>query len=333
MKGGARVIVFDEVTEGRESASSAASGLINPITGKRLARQAMAEELLPFAEHAYAELGAVLGLPLANSIPIHTFFSSTEEADFFSRKAADTHSDFLHFDSRIEGRDYFTIPFGSGSIFPAQLINLQGMLQGWRQHLKSKDALQEIRFDWSQVVFENSGLRYGDITAQAVIDCSGAAGAANPFFKPLPFALNKGEAIIATIPGLPAEAVYKHAQLSIVPWHEGRFWLGSTFDWEFTDALPTAAFRQKAARILSEWLRLPAQFEAHVAAIRPATVTRDAFAGLHPHQPALGILNGFGSKGCSLAPFLAHNLALHLLESKPLLPQVDVKRYARVLAR
>src|SRR5690606_5343411 len=145
--------------------------------------------------------------------------------------------------------------------------------------------------------FGESGVRYGDISAKAVLDCSGAAAASGPFFHALPFALNKGEAIIADIPGLPRGAVYKHAHLSIVPWQDGHFWLGSTFDWNFTDALPTAAFRQKAENILTQWLRLPVRFLEHFAAIRPATVTRDAFAGMHPQHSAVGILNGFGSKG------------------------------------
>lgn len=331
MKGGARVLVFDEAPARRKSASSAASGLINPITGKRLARQAMAEQLLPFAAEAYAEMESLLDIKLSDTLPIHTFFSSTEEAEFFARKAA-SHSDLLHFESRVEGAEHFTAPFGSGSIYPAQLIDVQALLDGWRVHLKASNSLCEEGFAWSECSLPESGVRYRDFEAQAVLDCSGAAAAFNPFFHVLPFALNKGEAIIASIPGLPRNAVYKHQHLSIVPWQDGHFWIGSTFEWDFRDASPTAAFRQKAEGILKQWLRLPATFLEHFAAIRPATVTRDAFAGMHPHIPALGILNGFGSKGCSLAPFLAHNLAQHLLHGDAIVPQADVARYARVLA-
>ena len=68
------------------------------------------------------------------------------------------------------------------------------------------------------------------------------------------------------------------------------------------------------------------------AAIRPATVTRDAFAGMHPHYPTLDILNGMGSKGCALAPFLAKQLADHLTSGATIIPQANVARYARVLA-
>jgi glycine/D-amino acid oxidase-like deaminating enzyme len=73
--------------------------------------------------------------------------------------------------------------------------------------------------------------------------------------------------------------------------------------------------------------------EEHFAAIRPATVTRDAFSGMHPRHPQLGMLNGMGSKGCSLAPFLAHNFAQHLVHGVPLIPQMDLRRYQKILTR
>ena len=43
------------------SASMRAAGLINPITGRRLVKTWMIEELLPFAENMYREMGIFLG--------------------------------------------------------------------------------------------------------------------------------------------------------------------------------------------------------------------------------------------------------------------------------
>lgn len=332
MKDGAKVLVID-AERSQHSASSAASGLINPITGKRLARQPMAEQVLPFASEAYAAMGTLLGTSLLHTVPIHTFFGSTEEAEFFKRKSESSHADLLFFDSRMEGAEHFHTPFGTGTIYPAQLVQIEALLGGWRQHLSSKKALLETQFEWADCSLGDDEVCYGLITAGALIDCRGAAGAEHPYFRKLPFALNKGEVITASIPDLPSHAVFKHQHLAIVPWRNGKFWIGSTFDWNFTDELPTAAFREKATRILKEWLRLPVVFESHFAAIRPATVTRDAFVGMHPYRPVLGILNGLGSKGCSLAPFLAKGFADALLHKKQLLPQTDVARYTGILSR
>jgi 2-polyprenyl-6-methoxyphenol hydroxylase-like FAD-dependent oxidoreductase len=43
------------------SATMAASGIINPITGKRLVKTWMADELIPAAVQAYTDIGAALG--------------------------------------------------------------------------------------------------------------------------------------------------------------------------------------------------------------------------------------------------------------------------------
>lgn len=330
MREGASVLVFDAYSV--SSASNAASGIINPITGKRLARQWMADKVLPFAEEAYEAIGNTIGTSLFKKLPIHTFFSNAEEAGFFEQKATTTHEDLLSCNS-TDASACFNYHYGIGSIYPAMLVEVNALTHGWRNRLQQQGDIRKEAFDWTECAFENDGLRYKDVQAKAVIDCSGQSAAHNPLFSRLPFALNKGEALIASIPGLPANAIYKYATLSIVPWEGECFWIGSTFDWDFTDEMPTAAFRQKAGQMLKQWLRLPFEIHEHFAAIRPATVTRDAFAGLHPVRPQVGILNGMGSKGVSLAPFLAHNLAQHLAHGAALIPQVDISRYSRALSR
>lgn len=327
---GASVAVFEA---GKSSASAAASGIINPITGKRLARQWMHETILPFAAQAYDSISTELGMPLAATIPIHSFFNNEEEASFFEQKAASTHDDLLSYKGSIADAAYFNFHYGVGSIYLAMLVDVRALLSGWRTRLEADNLLREAPFDWQACTLESSFVSYQNVQAKALIDCSGAVAAGNPFFDRLPFALNKGEALIASIPGLPRDAIYKFDTISIVPWREDRFWIGSTFDWDFKDELPTSAFRQKAEWTLRQWLRLPFTIHEHFAAIRPATVSRDAFAGMHPAHPQIGALNGMGSKGCSLAPFLAHNLAQHLVHGTSLLPNVDIIRYARTLNR
>lgn len=331
LKEGATVLVIDSAAP-IASASAAASGLINPITGKRLARQWMGDTILPFAEHAYRQAGEELSASLITSVSIHTFFSTAEEAAFFEQKATSAHDELLSFNGNVAGAAHFNDHYGIGTVYPASLLDLHSLISGWRAVLKGRHALREEVFDWSLCEHVDGAVSYKDVQAKAVIDCAGATAAHHPYFHRLPFALNKGEAIIASIPGLPRNAIYKYATLAIVPWGEDRFWLGSTFDWDFKDELPTAAFREKAESILKQWLRLPYTLHEHFAAIRPATVTRDAFVGMHPQQHWLGIMNGMGSKGCSLAPFLANNFAQHLLHGMPLIAQVDIARYTRVLS-
>lgn len=332
LKAGASVLVIDR--NAPISASTAASGIINPVTGKRLARQWMGDIILPFAANAYAEIGRELNAEVAKETTIHNYFSNSEEAQLFEQKASGSMEGILTYRSASqEESNLFNSHYGVGVIQQALIVEVRALLQGWRAILSSKNACYETDWDWKDCRLSGDAIVYKDINARKVIDCAGAASADNPYFNRLPFALNKGETMIASIIGMPRDAIYKHGTISIVPWEDHLFWIGSSFDWDFKDEAPSASFRAKAEATLQNWLKLPIAIHEHFAAIRPATVTRDAFAGLHPKYPQIGILNGMGAKGCSLAPFLANNLANHLVNGTELIPQTDIARYAKTLNR
>ncbi|MGC4234732.1 MAG: hypothetical protein QM594_17260, partial [Niabella sp.] len=55
--------------------------------------------------------------------------------------------------------------------------------------------------------------------------------------------------------------------------------------------------------------------------------------GLHPVYKNVGILNGMGTKGCSLAPYFASQLAAHILYRAPIEKDADISRHSRILER
>jgi glycine/D-amino acid oxidase-like deaminating enzyme len=83
---------------------------------------------------------------------------------------------------------------------------------------------------------------------------------------------------------------------------------------------------------LKQWLKAPFKILFHKAAIRPATIERRPFVGFHPQFQNLGILNGMGTKGTSLAPFFANQLAQHLVHGFPLMNEVNISRFNRILS-
>ena len=70
-----------------------------------------------------------------------------------------------------------------------------------------------------------------------------------------------------------------------------------------------------------------------MAGIRPATLERRPFVGFHPLHKNIGILNGMGTKGCSLAPYFAFQMKENLINNKPIMPEADVQRFKKVLTR
>jgi glycine/D-amino acid oxidase-like deaminating enzyme len=161
--------------------------------------------------------------------------------------------------------------------------------------------------------------------------------AVSPYFSRLPFAPNKGEALIVEIPGLAermggGQLIFKKG-ISLAPWRDGLYWVGSSYEWSFENRKPTAVFRERTEATLAEWLKLPVRTIRHIASVRPATLERRPFIGFHPVYPAIGILNGMGTKGCSLAPYFARQLVEYLTNRNPIRPDADVQRFSKVLRR
>ena len=328
---GQTVIMIDEARP--YTASRIASGLINPVTGKKWVTSWMAGELLPFAENAYAELGQLLNTELIRKYDLLGFHPSQEAKQLFEARIEEDDTYLYEVMNEQLWAPHFDFHFGIGGVHPCFIIDVPGLLNGWRQKMLAQEALIETSFSWGDCQLIPGGVIYKNITARRIILCKGPADIDDPYFTRLPFQLNKGEAIIARIPELPRTHLYKYGPISIVPWQENLFWIGSIFDREYKDELPTPAFRAMIATTLSRWLKLPYYIEDHLAAIRPATGGQKPFSGFHPVHTQVGIFNGMGSKACSQAPLLAQELAAHIAHGTPLTPEADISRFVRILSR
>ncbi|TDX02006.1 NAD(P)/FAD-dependent oxidoreductase [Dinghuibacter silviterrae] len=323
-RAGLSYIVLDDARP--SSASRVASGLINPVTGKRVVTTWMAPELLAHARVAYAD---ILGRSYIRETEMVSFFPGPDARVVFMERVAASPFLALPSDER-DWSPFFNYSFGYGIIRPCALVDLSSLLDDVRADLRMRGLLLEAPF--THETLEPTGVRYGDIRARHLVFCDGMTGTSASWFGILPFSPSKGEALLLEIPDLPGEAVFKMGQ-NLVPLGGGRFWAGASYEWNYPDALPTAAFRTRTEKALREWLRVPFDVVDHVASIRPTTVEQKPFVGLHPVHPQIGILGGMGTKGCSLAPFFARQLVDHLTQGSPILGAADVGRYARMLSR
>ncbi|MEP7277287.1 MAG: FAD-dependent oxidoreductase [Bacteroidota bacterium] len=327
---GQSYIVIDE--DKPDTASKTASGIINPVTGRRVVKTWMIDELLPFAWQAYQSFGELLGIDCIGRKPVVDFFTTPQmRLAFLDRYQTDQQFLSLPADEN-KWLPYLQYDFGYGIIQAALLVDTPLLLQAQRKKLVARGQLMSTRFDPLQLVIKETGVEYNNISAGRAVFCEGAAGFSNPFFPNLPYGLNKGEMMLVAIPGLPATHIIKKGY-SLVPWTENIFWLGSTYLWTFQDEHPTSGFYQSAENWLKQTLKIPFSILEHRASVRPATLERKPFVGLHPVNNRLGILNGMGTKGCSLAPFFAQQLVNHLLQQAPILKEANVQRFKGILSR
>lgn len=324
-------LVIDNKNE--NAPSRIAAGIINPVTGRRLVTTWMIDELMPFAWDAYSQLGHELGITAISHKDIIDFFPTPQMREAFLKKIEEDGQYVYSYPEQNHFNAFFNYDFGCGEIRPVYMTHLEAILPAWRKSLSADGNLVEETFDVNHLQSNDNGIQYKDIKAGKIIFCDGVNCFNNPYFKLLPFAPNKGEAIIAEIPGLPTHNIYKKGFLIAPLTEPDLFWIGSSYEWDFTDTLPSEKFRNAVQEFLKTSIKIPSKIVEHKAGERPATLERRPFVGLHPLHKNIGILNGMGTKGCSLAPYFARQLTDFLIDEKPIRPDADVKRFHKVLAR
>ncbi len=321
-------IIIDEID--RYASSRVAAGLINPVTGRRIVKTWRIDELLPFAEKHYTQLGEELGIRAISRRTIVDFFSAPDVKLAFENKLS-MGEDYIRRGPDDLFSEYFHPGFGCGIIEPAFTAHLDIILPAWRNKLEAEGRIRNAKYLEEELKVFEDHVQYHDITTSRIIYCDGIAAARSVYFSKLPFTLHKGEALILEIPGLPQDHIYKKG-LALVPLSgKDIFWMGSNYSWHIQDPYPTEAYKSDALLKLKNWIKIPYRLIDHKAAIRPATIERRPFIGIHPLYPSVGLFNGLGTKGCSLGPFFAHELVEHLIHGKPLTPQVDIQRFSRIL--
>jgi glycine/D-amino acid oxidase-like deaminating enzyme len=324
-------IVVDDNEE--YTPSKIAAGIINPVTGRRMVATWMIDELLPFVWNAYSEMGYVLGVQAVSLKNIIEFFPSPQMLNAFTKRIEEG-GQYLHtFPEQNHFNHLFNYDFGCGEIRPVYMVHTDLLLPAWSKHLKNAHLLREENFDARWLTLDNDKILYKDIIADRIIFCDGSNGFDNPLFNRLPFAPNKGEALVVEIPGLPDHSIYKKGMLLAPLSQTDTFWIGSSYEWEFSDASPSKKFRDGTEELLRSWLKTSIKIIDHKAGIRPATIERRPFVGFHPIYKKAGILNGMGTKGFSLAPFFAKQMADHLIYGSPLQPDADIHRFHKILTR
>jgi glycine/D-amino acid oxidase-like deaminating enzyme len=330
-KEGKSFIVVDNNNE--NSSSKIAAGIINPITGRRYVTTWMIDEVMPFAIQTYHELSTYLNTDLVFEKSIIDFFPSPQMRNAFVERITEDDTYIHSYPDQNYFNQYFNYDFGCGEIRPAYTVHLQSLLTAWKKKLIELNALIENQFDTSQLKVSNDGIRYENITARKIIFCDGVAAVDNPWFNPLPFAPNKGEALIIECEELNNQHIFKKSMMLTPLPAQNTYWIGSNYQWEFKDDQPSEQFYNQTTMLLKHWLKAPFKVLSHKAAIRPATIERRPFVGFHPLYHNVGILNGMGTKGTSLAPFFVNQLAQNLVYDLPISSEANVHRFSRMLSK
>jgi glycine oxidase len=328
MKENQSVLVIDELNN--SSASHIASGITNPITGRKFVKTWLADELIPYAQSTYHEFEALFGEQLFYPISIIKLFDSIKaQNDWSARCASPGYLSYLK-NEQVTYLDPTKVKneFGGFEIAGGNRVDVSGFLTHYRKLLQKKELLLEEKFSFEELKLHEGFVSYHGKKARRIIFCEGANAIENPYFKFLPFQLAKGECLIMKIEDFYSDKII-NGEVFIMPTSvKDEYYIGSTHEWNFDDNQPSTFGKNELLGNLATVLKAPYQIVHHKAAIRPTVKDRRPFLGFHPQYKNVGIFNGMGTKGISLAPFFARHFTSHLVNGTPLMQEVDINRLA-----
>ncbi len=318
MQEGQNVQIFDSAEI--PSSSKIAAGIYNPVTGRKLVKTWLADRIFPFLEDFYPQLEKELNAKFFHPIPIYRPFVNEDSQKYFkSDHVPDDFSDFatLEFEN-INHQNIVNSQLGGVTTKHSGWVDLKVMLEAFRRYFLEKGVLEMV----------SGNKDHGKATnLNKIIYCEGFNAIHNPYFSYLPFSPVKGELLDIEIQNIDIKEIINQGAF-VIPLGDDIYRLGATYSWHELDFLPTeqgkADLIEKYQKLMKPGMRILSQ----KAGVRPATKDRRPFIGMHPELENIGIFNGLGSKGVSLAPFFAKQFVDFLVNNKELHQEVNINRFA-----
>ncbi len=329
IKKGCKVIIISDEDPNR--ASLVAAGLYNPVTGKRMAKTWKAAELFPFMESFYKEFEQDYSCKIVFPNPVYKPFGTIEEQNTWL--SAHEGEEFITTEIPLDKySDYIHAAFGGFETKSSGHIDLPIFIKKFRERAIKENYFFNEKFDQKKLTTNDSGINYGTIAAKKIFFCEGMKATINPLFSWLPFVPSKGEILKVKIEHFTDEVVL-NKQVFIIPLGDNTFRVGSTYQWDYESDQPTQEGKNDLVEKLTQMIKMPFEVIGHQAGIRPSVRDRKPIIGFHPANKSIGIFNGLGTKGVSMAPYFAELFAESVLNNKQLASDVNIERFYSLYSR
>ena len=320
MARGASVHVFEGQLS--LSASRAAAGLINPITGHRFNLTERFAEFIEVAEATYTQLDKAAEHNLYRSERQWRLIKNAGQRQYLEQRLQDP--EYAPYLREAASSEIFraSSEYGVAEILGGKVVNVNRLTAAVKTTLLKTESLSETTFDHQALVNSEQGIKYHDFEARGIIYCEGYRALRNPALTSLPFKLAKGDVLSVQQGNASAFTHWLNWGQWLVPDdapHTAK--LGSNYEWGSVDALEandTPSHADKLLQRAHEHTHYQLKLVDRVSGIRPSTRDRVPFVGPISTETNQYCFNGFGSKGCLLIPSYAQLLCDHLLLNKPL---------------
>ena len=318
------IIVFDNDSQ---NSSTIAGGLYNPVILKRFSEVANAQEQIYLLTNFYSSIETKLGIQLDYKIPIlRKFFSIEEQNNWFSASDKPNLAPFLSLDLVNTKYDGIDAPFGYGEVMQTGYVDTAALLVNYRHYLIGQNFYQNETFVHDALEINDEFVSYKNVKAKHIVFAEGFGIHSNPLFNYLPLDGTKGELLILKVPNLDLDVIV-NTSVFILPLGNDLYKVGATYDWKDKTNHPTEAGKQELVARIDEILNCDYEIMDHFAGVRPTVRDRRPLIGSHSDSNCIHILNGLGTRGVMLGPFLAKMLFENIENGTPIPMDSDIKRF------
>jgi glycine/D-amino acid oxidase-like deaminating enzyme len=325
MNRGKRVLVFDVPSDNR--CSMVAAGLCNPVTGKGLTKTWLADLLFPYLHQFYQQTSHQLKSPFFFPTRLYRPFLTVEEQNEWMGVSSDDR--LLKFIEHVYTTSQFNSqvhdPLGGLLVREAAYVQTPVFLSSVRAYLLQHDSFEEKMIADQDIQMESDKVVVSGFTADHLIFCNGIAARNTSWFNWVPLQALKGETLTVTSKEDP-QVVYNRS-VYLVPSMGGMFRVGATYNWKDVTPGITATAREELEQSLRQLVTFECQVQRQDWGIRPTIADRKPILGPHPFWQRLWFFNGLGTKGVSLSPYFAAQLAEVLCGTGEIHPQVNINRF------
>lgn len=308
------------IADAENNSTLVAAGLFNPITGKMLSKTWQAEKLFATLHEFYRKIEEQTGSDFFIELPIYRPFISIEEQNNWM--ALSENPGLQNFIEKVfirpSGFEAVLDPFGGIVVKQAGFIRTDIFVEATKEYFKKKGKWKTEKVNYNDFIFSETKeqVAYRHSSAEKIIFCEGVSSLQNPWFSWVPVRPLKGETLTVETT-LSKEIILNRGVYAVPQMATDAFKIGATYDHQMENQGITEKAKNE---LLQKWEMIhnkPTKVLSQQWGIRPTSPDRKPILGLHPEFKTIGILNGLGTKGVSLAPFAAKVLVEFLNGKQP----------------
>tara|TARA_R110002050_G_scaffold184989_1_gene318755 strand:- start:9676 stop:10716 length:1041 start_codon:yes stop_codon:yes gene_type:complete len=317
-------VVFDDKSQ---QSSTVAGGLYNPVVLKRFTSVWQSKEQLDIALPMYNRIEETLNVKLDYKIPVYRKFASLEEQnDWFAASDKPMLAEYLSTDIIKNENKSIHATFGFGKVLKTGRIDVKTLIDAYKTDLLKKSIYVNESFNYDDLEVSDATIQYKNITSKYIVFAEGFGVVKNPYFNKLPLVPTKGELLIIHSPQLKIDYVLK-AGVFLIPLNNDLYIVGATYEWDDTTHVITSKAKETLLNKLDKLISCSYKIVDQVAGIRPTVKDRRPLVGQHQNYKNMYVLNGLGTRGVMIGPYVAKQL-FNLIENEiPLEKDIDINRF------